>query len=184
MRCISLGGRRASRFETTPQKAKSARNRMRCTSRILAGERGFQMRCSFTNSVRCSKVGEGEEAERETEPLLFFLSFRTICHCSSMVGFLLLFLRSQPRSETVMSTLVCCRVLMVGVAMTLSLATQPLRAQPGSSAAVAIDGDDIGGVVRGQSGPEAGVWVIAETPEKPPVSPDRGDRRPGPLRHS
>ncbi len=28
---------------------------------------------------------------------------------------------------------------------------------------VAIDADDIGGVVRGPSGPEAGVWVIAET---------------------
>src|SRR4051794_16773836 len=32
-------------------------------------------------------------------------------------------------------------------------------------AAVAIDGDDIGGVVRGPAGPEAGVWVIAETTE-------------------
>src|SRR5215216_2591856 len=30
-------------------------------------------------------------------------------------------------------------------------------------AAVAIDNDDIGGVVNGPSGPEAGVWVIAET---------------------
>ncbi len=29
--------------------------------------------------------------------------------------------------------------------------------------AVAIDDDDIGGVVRGPNGPEAGVWVIAET---------------------
>ena len=27
----------------------------------------------------------------------------------------------------------------------------------------AIDGDDIGGVVSGPNGPEAGVWVIAET---------------------
>ena len=34
-------------------------------------------------------------------------------------------------------------------------------------AAVAIDGDDIGGVVTGPSGPEAGVWVIAETTELP-----------------
>jgi hypothetical protein len=30
-----------------------------------------------------------------------------------------------------------------------------------------IDGDDIGGVVRGPNGPEAGVWVIAETNELP-----------------
>src|SRR5499425_3447328 len=34
-------------------------------------------------------------------------------------------------------------------------------AQPGG--VVQIDGDDIGGVVTGKTGPEAGVWVIAET---------------------
>src|SRR6516164_9840830 len=33
--------------------------------------------------------------------------------------------------------------------------------------AVAIDDDDIGGVVTGTSGPEAGVWVIAETTDLP-----------------
>jgi hypothetical protein len=33
--------------------------------------------------------------------------------------------------------------------------------------AVSIDADDIGGVVRGPKGPEAGVWVIAETEELP-----------------
>src|SRR6266446_4418847 len=33
--------------------------------------------------------------------------------------------------------------------------------------AVAIDDDDIGGVVTGASGPEAGVWVIAETTDLP-----------------
>lgn len=32
---------------------------------------------------------------------------------------------------------------------------------------VVIDGDDIGGVVTGPSGPEAGVWVIAETLDLP-----------------
>ena len=32
---------------------------------------------------------------------------------------------------------------------------------------VAIDSDDIGGVVTGQNGPEAGVWVIAETTDLP-----------------
>ena len=35
------------------------------------------------------------------------------------------------------------------------------------AAAVAIDTDDIGGVVRGPNGPEAGVWVIAETRDLP-----------------
>ncbi len=33
--------------------------------------------------------------------------------------------------------------------------------------AVAIDNDDIGGVVTGPKGPEAGVWVIAETTDLP-----------------
>jgi hypothetical protein len=32
---------------------------------------------------------------------------------------------------------------------------------------VAVDGDDIGGVVNGPKGPEAGVWVIAETTSLP-----------------
>ncbi len=41
-----------------------------------------------------------------------------------------------------------------------------LRAQQ-PSASVAIDPDDIGGVVRGPDGPEAGVWVIAETRDLP-----------------
>src|ERR1700688_2706696 len=46
----------------------------------------------------------------------------------------------------------------------LPLVSLPARAQ---QAAVAIDNDDIGGVVSGPSGPEAGVWVIAETTELP-----------------
>ena len=50
----------------------------------------------------------------------------------------------------------------------------------GSAAAVPIDADDIGGVVTGPKGPEAGVWVIAETTELPTrfvrivVTDDRG----------
>src|SRR4051812_33268743 len=34
-------------------------------------------------------------------------------------------------------------------------------------AQVQIDADDIGGVVTGAKGPEAGVWVIAETKDLP-----------------
>jgi hypothetical protein len=37
----------------------------------------------------------------------------------------------------------------------------------GGGDAVAIDADDIGGVVMGPNGPEAGVWVIAETDDLP-----------------
>src|SRR6185369_12804965 len=40
-------------------------------------------------------------------------------------------------------------------------------AAPAPAASVQIDNDDIGGVVMGANGPEAGVWVIAETRELP-----------------
>src|SRR3954462_13124680 len=43
------------------------------------------------------------------------------------------------------------------------LAAGPLPAQ----VTVTIDADDIGGVVTGPGGPEAGVWVIAETGDLP-----------------
>ena len=36
-------------------------------------------------------------------------------------------------------------------------------AAPAGAQQVAIDSDDIGGVVTGPNGPEAGVWVVAET---------------------
>jgi hypothetical protein len=48
---------------------------------------------------------------------------------------------------------------VVGFAAALAFAPAKLSAQ----VSVAIDADDIGGVVTGPSGPEAGVWVIAET---------------------
>src|SRR5262249_31849040 len=52
-------------------------------------------------------------------------------------------------------------VAAIGIASFVS--ATPLRAQT----AVAIDNDDIGGVVTGTNGPEAGVWVIAETTDLP-----------------
>src|ERR1700722_8809993 len=56
--------------------------------------------------------------------------------------------------------------LMAAVFMAADLIafSSPASAQ---QVTVAIDNDDIGGVVRGSSGPEAGVWVIAETTELP-----------------
>src|SRR5262249_53765837 len=54
------------------------------------------------------------------------------------------------------------------------------KGAPQRGASVQIDGDDIGGVVTGPNGPEAGVWVIAETTELPTkfskivVTDDRG----------
>jgi hypothetical protein len=52
-------------------------------------------------------------------------------------------------------------VAVVAMAAFLTLPPAPSSAQ--RAAAVAIDNDDIGGVVSGPKGPEAGVWVIAET---------------------
>src|SRR5262245_22514625 len=53
----------------------------------------------------------------------------------------------------------CLGAAVVGFAAALALAPAHLSAQ----GTVAIDADDIGGVVRRPAGPEAGVWVIAET---------------------
>jgi streptogramin lyase len=53
----------------------------------------------------------------------------------------------------------------IGFAALSLIAPASLQAQ--QPAAVAIDNDDIGGVVRGPKGPEAGVWVIAETHDLP-----------------
>lgn len=47
--------------------------------------------------------------------------------------------------------------------LSCSALTAPGFAQSAPQPSVAIDGDDIGGVVAGPNGPEAGVWVIAET---------------------
>ena len=57
-------------------------------------------------------------------------------------------------------------VAAVALALALSGPSGQLQAQT-STPAVAIDNDDIGGVVTGPKGPEAGVWVIAETRDLP-----------------
>ena len=74
------------------------------------------------------------------------------------------------------------RRLFPGVACIATLASGILvsYAQQPRADAVAIDNDDIGGVVTGPAGPEAGVWVIAETRDLPVrfiksvVTDDRG----------
>ena len=53
-----------------------------------------------------------------------------------------------------------------GVAAMLAMSWVLVQAQSGGGR-VAIDADDIGGVVSSTKGPEAGVWVIAETTELP-----------------
>ncbi|MBI1875792.1 MAG: carboxypeptidase regulatory-like domain-containing protein [Acidobacteria bacterium] len=80
--------------------------------------------------------------------------------------------------------------LGIAVIVATSLAVTSARQAPGSptrvsqrggvEAPVPIDNDDLGGVVTGPKGPEAGVWVIAETTDLPTkfakivVTDDRG----------
>src|SRR5918992_29228 len=70
--------------------------------------------------------------------------------------------------------------LAVGVAALIAACAMQLGDEPSSGATVRIDADDIGGVVTSAKGPEAGVWVIAETTELPTkfsrtvVTDDRG----------
>jgi len=73
--------------------------------------------------------------------------------------------------------------LVLGVAFSVGASSILLRTVPQAqqpAADVAIDSDDIAGVVTGPNGPEAGVWVIAETRDLPVryiksvVTDDRG----------
>jgi len=70
-------------------------------------------------------------------------------------------------------------MVAVGIAVLLAASPARLRAQP-TSDAVRIGANDLGGVVTSPSGPEAGVWVIAETTDLPTkfakivVTDDRG----------
>jgi len=68
----------------------------------------------------------------------------------------------------------------VVVAALCAFAAGATSTRQGSPVAAPIDGDDIAGVVTGDKGPEAGVWVIAETLDLPTrfvrivVTDDRG----------
>src|SRR5690242_3777544 len=65
-------------------------------------------------------------------------------------------------------------------AVVLASSIAGIGARQTSGTSVAIDADDIGGIVTSSKGPEAGVWVIAETKELPTgfsrivVTDDRG----------
>jgi hypothetical protein len=54
-----------------------------------------------------------------------------------------------------------------GMAALIAVSPVPISGQQSRAAAVSIDKDDIGGVVTSAKGPEAGVWVIAETTDLP-----------------
>src|SRR5919204_2317713 len=58
-------------------------------------------------------------------------------------------------------------LVAVGIAVLLAASSARLSAQQNPDEAVRIDDDDIGGVVTSAHGPEAGVWVIAESTDLP-----------------
>ena len=71
-------------------------------------------------------------------------------------------------------------MVAVGFAVYLAPSLVGLRALQLTGEPIAINTNDIGGVVASEKGPEAGVWVIAETTELPTkfvkivVTDDRG----------
>jgi hypothetical protein len=58
-------------------------------------------------------------------------------------------------------------LLALGSAAILTVSLSGTSARQTTGQAVPIDPDDLGGVVTGPKGPEAGVWVIAETTDLP-----------------
>ena len=71
----------------------------------------------------------------------------------------------ESREVNIMTKRVLCPLIATVVIILVSLSG--LNAQQSSGKAISIGGNDIGGVVRSTKGPEAGVWVIAETGELP-----------------
>src|SRR6266508_4425552 len=71
-------------------------------------------------------------------------------------------------------------VAAIALAGFLTAASVPLSAQQSAPRGVTVGATDLGGVVSGPRGPEAGVWVIAETTDLPTtfarivVTDDRG----------
>src|SRR5918995_3029702 len=71
-------------------------------------------------------------------------------------------------------------LLTFGVALAIAICAGVVSTMQTPGAAIAIDGDDLAGTVTGPSGPEAGVWVIAQTTDLPTpfvkivVTDDRG----------
>ncbi len=74
---------------------------------------------------------------------------------------------------------VASAVAAIAIAALLTMSAAPAKAQP-ADPAIRIGASDFGGVVAGPNGPEAGVWVIAETNDlatkfaKIVVTDDRG----------
>src|SRR6516162_639781 len=93
---------------------------------------------------------------------------------------LLLYCTHQSSRGGPMSRRMYLKIAVIAVAAILVASAGSVHQGQVAPQTVAIDNDDIGGVVTGARGPEAGVWVIAETRDTPTrliksvVTDDRG----------
>ena len=71
------------------------------------------------------------------------------------------------RGQSTMRAIVVSRRLPVVWFVSFLIVTTVALSGCSGNGGVALGTDDIGGVVTGPSGPEAGVWVIAETSDLP-----------------
>jgi hypothetical protein len=69
--------------------------------------------------------------------------------------------------QVLYSTVAAVAIVALAASVLAPANAQPKPRTASITAPVVIDADDIGGVVRGAKGPEAGVWVIAETTDLP-----------------
>ena len=78
------------------------------------------------------------------------------------------------------TTWLCAGVMALGFAAIQAAVQGQAGGRQGATDTIPLDSDDIAGVVTGPKGPEAGVWVIAETTGLPTkfarivVTDDRG----------
>ena len=63
--------------------------------------------------------------------------------------------------------ILCVSASVLGIVALIAACATQIGNEAGSGTSVRIDDDDIGGVVTSAKGPEAGVWVIAETHDLP-----------------
>src|SRR5204863_49986 len=77
------------------------------------------------------------------------------------------FIRAHRRLHMIARWPVHIGVVAVTVAILFAFSPVEVKSQRNTAGAATVGADDVGGVVTGTNGPEAGVWVIAETTDLP-----------------
>jgi hypothetical protein len=65
------------------------------------------------------------------------------------------------------AVILACGVALAATVIRMETSSPAVRAAEDRSGLVPLDANDIGGIVASSEGPEAGVWVIAETTDLP-----------------